>query len=112
LKWVAVEPSERASLMARLVTLDFRTDETLASKVLGEFGDIEEVGDSFSAAFNSGIWSGTWSGHWNALAADLEYVVQHTSLTKLKSWAHEGASGLRLRAEKDSVRDEEQDLRW
>ena len=112
MKWVAVEPSERASLMARLVTLDFRTDETLASKVLGEFGDIEEVGDSFSAAFNSGIWSGTWSGHWNALAADLEYVVQHTSLTKLKSWAHEGASGLRLRAEKDSVRDEEQDLRW
>jgi hypothetical protein len=92
------------------VKLDFRSDETLASKILGQFGELETVRDSFGAAFSSGMWSGTWSGHWNALAASLELVAERTSFDKLRSWAIEKAADLRLQAERDSIRDEEDDL--
>lgn len=108
--WIDRDPKIRAPLFARLVKLDFRSDETLASKILGQFGELETVRDSFGAAFSSGMWSGTWSGHWNALAASLELVAERTSFDKLRSWAIEKAADLRLQAERDSIRDEEDDL--
>ena len=108
--WIAKQPQERAMIVALLANKDMSTDATLASRILGEYGDNERVASAFFSAFVSGSWSGPASGHWDQLADSLKEVAGRTALPKLRHWATNSARSLRRMAERDRQREEEEDL--
>ena len=109
--WILEQPDPRASLAARLASKDFTRDDSLAVFLLGKFGDDEDIGASFFAAYVSGLWHGPPSAHWNGLARNVEEIARRTSLPKLRRWAQRTAKSLREMAERDQQREEEWELR-
>lgn len=109
--WIAEQSEERAALAARLVSKNMSTDKTLASRLLGEYGDNERVANEFFSQYISGTSSGSLSAHWDQLAESLEAVAGRTSLPKLRRWSTDAARSLRRMAERDHQREEEEDLR-
>ena len=111
-EWIAEQPEDRAAMVARLTSRNMSTDETRASRILGEYGDNERVANAFFSEYMSGGWSGPASAHWDQLADSLEKVAGRTALPKLRRWAADSAGSLRRMAERDREREEEEDLRW
>jgi len=109
--WVAENPDERALMIAHLVSEDLSNDGTLASHLIGLYGDNERVASAFFSEYVSGSWTGPASGHWNQLADGLEEVARRTSLPKLRRWTDDAARSLRHMAGRDQQREEEEDLR-
>jgi hypothetical protein len=109
--WIAEQPEERAAMVARLASKNMMTDETLWSRLLGEYGDNERVASRFFSEYISGGWSGPVSSHWDQLAESLEAVTRRTALSKLRRWAADSAGSLHKMAERDRQREEEEDLR-
>ena len=109
--WIAEQPKERAAMIARLASKDMSTDATLASRILGEYGDNERVASAFFSEYVSGSWSGPASAHWDQLADSLEEVAGRTALPRLRRWAANSARSLRRMAERDRQREEEEELR-
>ncbi|MBN1458535.1 MAG: ATP-binding protein [Armatimonadetes bacterium] len=109
--WVDAEPDERASVVAKLVSKNFSSDETLASRIVGTYGDRDDVASAFFSEYVSGSWSGPASSHWEHLAASVEEVANRTKLPKLRRWATDAARSLRQMAERDLQREEEEELR-
>ena len=109
--WIAEKPEERAEIAARLTSKDMSTDETLASRILGEYGDNERVAFAFFSEYQSGSWSGSASSHWDQLAETLDSVTSRTALPKLRRWASDSARSLRKMAERDRQREDEEKLR-
>jgi hypothetical protein len=109
-EWIAENPEERTITAARLSNNDLSTDETLSSRLLGEYGDSDRVASVFFAHYVSGSWSGSASSHWDELAKSLEAVATRTKLPKLRRWASSSASSLRKMAERDRQREEEDHL--
>jgi hypothetical protein len=109
--WAAEIPDERAAIMARLTSMDMSTDETMASRLLGEHGDNERVASAFFSAYVSGSWWGPASSHWDQRAETLDTVAARTKLPKLHRWASDSACSLRRMAERDRQREEEEDIR-
>jgi hypothetical protein len=108
--WIAEKAEERAAVVARLASKDFSGDETLASRIIGEYGDIEGVGGAFFSEYVSGVWSGPASSHWDQLAASLDEIARRTKLSKLRRWARNSARSLRGMAERDRQREDEEEL--
>jgi DNA polymerase III delta prime subunit len=109
--WVAEDPEERAATLAKVASKDVSSDETIASRVLGEYGDNRRVASAFFSAFITGMWRGSHSAHWDELAEKLDAVVSRTALAKLRRWASDSSRSLRRMAEDDRQREEEEDLR-
>lgn len=109
--WVNADPDERASIVARLASKNFATDDTLASRIVGEYGDRDDVASAFFSEYVSGSWWGPASTHWEELATSVDEVAKRTKLPKLRRWAAEAARDLRQMAERDHQREEEEDLR-
>jgi hypothetical protein len=109
--WVAEKPEERAAIIARLASKDMSTDQTLASRLLAEYGDNERIASSFFSAYVSGSWWGSASSHWDQLAQALDAVADRTGLPKLRRWASDHARSLREMAERDRDREQEQEIR-
>jgi len=109
--WIAENPEEHAATLARLTSKDFSTDETLTAQILGEYGDNEQVASAFFCDYTSGSWWGLTSMHWDELAETLEAVAARASLPKLRRWAADSARSLRMMAERDRQREEEEELR-
>ncbi len=109
--WIAEKPTERASAIARVVNKKMATDDALAARVLGNFGDNEDVASAFFAAYVTGSWTGPASDHWRLLGRELEAVAQRTALPRLRNWALNAAENLRRMAERDAEREAERDLR-
>jgi hypothetical protein len=110
-RWVEEQPEERAAVIARLVSKNVSSDDTLMARVLGQFGDNKRIASSFFSAYVSGSWMGPSSEHWARLAEGLELVVKTTKLPKLRIWAEEAARGLREMSQRDGQREEEEALR-
>lgn len=110
--WVDADPDERASLVAKLVINDFSSDETLASRIVGAYGDRVEVASAFCSEYMSGVVWGSGSTHWEKLATSVEEVTKHTKLPKLRHWATDVARDLRMMAERERQWEAERDLRW
>jgi hypothetical protein len=108
--WIAEKPEVRGAAVARLATKNFLTDETLPSRILGTYGDTEDVAGAFFSSYVSGTWWGSSSAHWNQLADSLEEVAGRTKLPKLHRWATDAVRSLRSMAERDQQREEEDDL--
>ncbi len=98
-------------MVARLTSKDVSTDETLASRIIGKYGDNERVANAFFSNYLAGSWWGPASAHWAELAESLEAVAKRTTLPKLHRWAASSARSLRKMAERDQQREEEEDLR-
>jgi len=109
--WIDTDPDERGPMIAQLVNKDFSSDETLAARIVGRYGDCEDVASAFFSEYVSGSWIGPSSIHWKQLAALLDEVAERTELHKLRRWATDGAHKLRQMAERDRKREEEEDLR-
>ena len=109
--WVDADPDERASIVAKLASKNFANDDTLASRIVGTYGDRDDVASAFFSEYVSGSWSGPASAHWEQLATSIEEVAKRTKLPKLRRWAADAARGLRQMAERDRQREEEEDLR-
>ncbi len=110
--WIAEQPADRAAIVAHLASKDMSTDATLASRILGEYGDNERVASAFFSEYMSGSWSGPASAHWDQLADYLEEVAGRTALPRLRRWAADLARSLRRMAERERQREEEEELRW
>jgi hypothetical protein len=111
LAWVRQNPELRASLLARIIKLDFANDDSLAAILINEYGHFEEVGRAFSAAYGSGTWGGTWASWYNSRAKFLAQVAKSSTLPKLREWSDLEASNLRRQAEELHNRDQEDELR-
>ncbi len=109
--WIAGEPLERAAMIARLTSKDMSTDETLAARVLADYGDDDGVANAFFSEYVSGSWTGPASSHWTKLAEALDAIASRTKLPKLRRWAADSARSLRRMAERDHQREEEEALR-
>ncbi len=109
--WVAEHPEERASIVSHLVSMDFSSDNTFASRLVGSYGDNERVARAFYSEYVSGFWWGQESEHWGRLADNLAEVAGRTTLPTLRRWARNTALSLRRMAEEDRKRQEEEDLR-
>jgi hypothetical protein len=109
--WIAENPDDHASIIARITNKDFSTDETLASRIIGKYGENDHVAGAFFSAFVSGSWYGPASAHWDVLADSLEKVAGQTRLPNLRRWATNSVQSLRRMAERDRQREEEEELR-
>jgi hypothetical protein len=109
--WIAERPEERATMIAKLTTMNMSSDETLASQLLNEYADNERIASAFFSAYMSGSWWGPASSHWDQLAEALDAVADRTTLPKLRRWASNHARSLREMAERDRQREEEEELR-
>jgi hypothetical protein len=110
-QWVSGNVEERASLVASLIGTNLSSDDTLAARLLGAFGDNERVASAFFAEYTTGSWSGPASTHWSELANRLADVANQTSLPKVKTWAKGAVDSLRRMADSELQREEEWDLR-
>ncbi len=110
-EWVAEQPEERAAIVAHFASKDMSTDETLASRLLGSYGDTEPVASAFFSEYVSGSWSGPASSHWDERAKSLDAIAARTALPKLRRWASDSARSFRRMAESDRQREEEEELR-
>jgi DNA polymerase III delta prime subunit len=111
IKWIIEEPNERASIIAHLASNDFSSDETLASKVLGQFGNSKTVGEAFFSNFVDGIFWGAASIHWEDLAVQLLAVSKRTCLPQLSRWAQGASVSLQSMAQQDRQREDEEQIR-
>lgn len=109
--WVDADPDERASIIAKLVNKDFASDDMLASRIVGYYGDRDVVANAFLSEYTSGIWTGPASAHWKELAKTIDLVASRSNLPKLRRWASDAAHSLRTMAERDKQREEEESLR-
>jgi hypothetical protein len=109
--WIDESPDERGTIVAKLASMDFASDVTLAARVLGVYGDREGVATAFFGEYVSGVWSGSASAHWIELAGRAAGVATSTGLPKLRRWATQAAHSLHEMAERDRGREEERDLR-
>ena len=110
LEWVAEAPVDRAAMMARFTNKDISSDETLASRILGTYGNYEQVASAFFGDYVSGTWVGSSAFHYAKLAKDLCEVAGRTALPKLRRWATKSAKSLRKMAERDHQREEEEEI--
>lgn len=111
MSWIGEDPEGRAPMVAKLITLDFSSDVTLAAQVLGNFGDVPEVSSAFFGEYVSGSWWGSASSRWTQLSAAADEVSQRTKLPKVRRWASDAARDLKEMAERDRQNEEERDFR-
>lgn len=111
MEWISEEPKERAAIVAHLASKDFSSDETLPSRILGQFGNSEVVGSAFFSNFIHGVFSGPASTHWANLAAQLLEVSQRTRLPQLSRWAQGASASLKRMAQQERQREEEAEIR-
>ena len=86
LEWIAEVPVEkvfeRVASLARMTSLGTLTDASLAARLIGEYGDDQNVAEVFFSRYVSGSWWGPASSHWSELARALEDVAERTALVE------------------------------
>ncbi|WP_144234499.1 hypothetical protein [Oceanidesulfovibrio marinus] len=109
--WINKDPNKRAATIVSFLKMDFSNDENLASQLIEKYSDQEKIPGRVFSKFVSGSWAGPASSHWEELAKELDNVAANTTLPKLKQWSQWAASELRNMAERERLREEEEDLR-
>ena len=91
----------RIAKLAKLASKNLSSDETLAARVLGAYGDKDDVAHAFFSEYVSGSWAGPASARWGQLALNADEVPKRSSLPRLRRWAADTARGLSEMAERD-----------
>ena len=102
--------SQRAATIARLTNVRHLADETLAARVIGQYGDDPTVADAFFSRYVSGSWWGPASSHWSDLVNALNDVAGRTAFPKLRAWASATAHTIGEMAQREKQQEEEQEL--
>lgn len=110
IEWVSVQPEIRAKILAEVISINLLIDNSIASQILGKYGDNEQIARSFFSSYLPGSWSGQASAHWDNLADKLDQVQKQTSLPKLRLWASNYAGYLRQMAERERHKEAEEDI--
>ena len=114
LEWISEvrgeNASQRAATIARLTNVQHLAGETLAARVIGQYGDEPTVADAFFSRYVSGSWWGPASSHWSDLVNELNDVAGCTEFPKLRAWASATAHTISEMAEQEKQREEEQEL--
>ena len=110
IEWVAVDPVTRASVMADLVAKSY-DDDTLAGKLIEQYGADDDVASAFHSKLVSGPWVGSSADHWASIATGMRVVAQRARGSGLRRWATRGAEILEQMSARDRVREEEERLR-
>lgn len=110
LAWVEANPKKRAPIAANFANKDFSNDDTLAARIVGTYGDYDDVARSFFSAHLSGSWFGPASTHWEELSTPINEIANHTKLPKLRHWAKKSVRHLLEMAQRDRQREEEEGL--
>ena len=114
LAWVAELPiakvAERVAPLTRMSNVGNLADDTLAARLIGEYGDDPMVADAFFSRYVSSSWWGPASSHWSDLAEALTHVADCTAVAKLRDWASATARKISEMAEQEQQREQEQEL--
>jgi hypothetical protein len=109
--WIAENPIEHTVLISNLVEMNFSNDDTLAARMIGEYGNTDRVAGAFLSEYLTGTWWGPASIHWEQLATDLEEVIKRTAIPALRNWAINSARQLHEMAARERRRQEEEEIR-
>ena len=114
LAWIGELPREcvadRVGPLARMSNMDALSDDTLAARLIGKYGDDQTVAEAFFSRYVSGSWWGPASSHWSDRAAALKQVADGTMYPRLRDWALETARTIGEMAAQEKQREEEQRL--
>lgn len=114
LKWIAECPGERAaqraSLLAPLTNKTSLSDDTLAARIIAQYGGDEMVRDAFLNHHISGAFAGPFSHRYRELASTFSDIAKRTALPGLRSWADGSASVLSQMADQEHQEEEEDAL--
>lgn len=109
-RWIHGDPEKRASRIAGMLDFDFSSDDTVASRVLAEFGDEVSLFKDFFGYFISGTFWGAPSEHWLSQAAKLRAVAAQTRHRRLRTWAEKAAARLEDMAQGERQWEEEEEI--
>ena len=111
LKWIAECPGERAAqraaLIAPLTNKTSLSDDTLAARIIAQYGGDETVRDAFLNHQISGAFAGPFSHRYRKLASTFSDIARRTALPGLRSWANGSASVLSQMADQEHQEEEE-----
>ena len=114
LEWIAEPPAEqsaqRAALLASLTNKQRLTDESLAARIIAQYGGDEDVSDAFFSHHVSGGGAGPLSVQWHDKAHALSAIAERTALPGLRTWANQSAAGLHRMADHSQQKEEERSL--
>ncbi|WP_141594028.1 hypothetical protein [Myxococcus sp. AB056] len=110
LTWVAAAPASRALLVARLVAKTLAPG-SLSEKLLAANTAQAELSDEYFLAWFQGGWWGPESAHWQGIAEQLNALAKETLEPAVADWARHAAQRFRQRAEHESKREEERQVR-
>ena len=114
LEWIAEPPAERsaqrAALLASLTNKELLTDESLAARIIAQYGDDEDVSDAFFSHCVSGTSAGLLSSRSRKMANNLSAIAKRTALPGLRRWADKSAAALHTMAESEQQEEEERSL--
>lgn len=109
MSWIADAPYDRAPLIARLSAKAFESSNTLACRLLNDYGDLEFVEAAFFSSYISGTYVGSVSDHWLQLADNLE-TAKNANLPGVRKWATRTAAKLVRMAKAEREREDEEDF--
>jgi hypothetical protein len=103
LAWAAVDPKNRAGILAHFVNLYSLGDDSLAAKLISQFGHIRVVDSSLFSSLVSGgpVNIGNFADQWTGKIKHLE---------ELRKWARHAVRQLREMEERDRIYDAEREL--
>ena len=114
LKWIAESPGEqakqRAALLAPLTNKQALSDDSLAARIIVQYGDDEMVSHAFLNHHVSGTFTGPGSRRNRELANSFLDIAKRTALPGLRSWANGSASVLCRMADQEQQTEEEDAL--
>ena len=114
LQWIAepagAEAAQRAALLASLTNKQSLNDDSLAARILAQYGDYEDVSDAYMSHYTSGIFEGSLAVRYHELAYSLSDIAKRTALRGLRSWANRSAAVLNRMASKERQEEEEEAL--
>lgn len=109
--WIDQDREIRAPIIAKLVLHNFSSDDTIASRLVENYGDDERVLSAIFSDYCSGVWAGKSSTIWEGRAKGYEEIAKRTNLPNLRRWATEAALALHEMANRFRQREDEEGLR-
>jgi hypothetical protein len=111
ISWAREDPGYRVAVLAGIVSKVF-DDGALAAKLLDVFGDDEGIRSTFAGQYWSGFWNGPASARERSLAVELDQIAARSGYANVRRWARETAETMRVAAQREEVREAEEELRW
>ena len=111
LEWIALDPESRATVAARLVDKNLTTDESHASQIIARFGESQSVQVRILFGLCLRLVDGFVLKPLGRSCNVDGTGCPANAVLRLRDWAVKAASDFRQMAERDRLREAEDDLR-